>query len=175
MFKCNKKVVFLKPHLSTKFIYFTTKAMEISKAMSKLMLEDGIFWSTYGEDYKRIKIKTWAMFAPLFANLLTKNEAKELVEKHLLNPKEFWTKYKIPTVSIDDPSFDPEGFWRGPVWIATNWFIYKGLKNYGFNDIAEQIKESSIALIEKSGFREYFNPNTGEGFGAKNFTWLGLL
>ncbi|MDP3758338.1 MAG: trehalase family glycosidase [Candidatus Daviesbacteria bacterium] len=156
-------------------IYFTTKADEISLAMRKLMFDSGIFWSTYGEDYKRVKVKTWAMFAPLFARVLTQNEAKKLVNGHLLNSSEFWTKYPVPTVSIDEPSFDPKGFWRGPVWIATNWFIYKGLKNYGFYDIAKQIKESSIALIEKSGFREYFDPNTGEGFGAKDFTWGCLM
>lgn len=152
-------------------IYFTRKVDEIVMAMRKLMFEGGIFWSTYGEDYKRIKVKTWAIFAPLFARIFTQNEANDLIKKHLLNSKEFWTGFPVPTVSIDELSFDPQGFWRGPTWISTNWFIYKGLKNYGFYDIAKQIKESSIALIEKSGFREYFDPNTGEGFGAKDFTW----
>ena len=35
----------------------------------------------------------------------------------------------------------------------------------------ESIKE----LIEKSGFREYYNPNTGKGYGAMDFTWSGLV
>jgi len=26
-----------------------------------------------------------------------------------------------------------------------------------------------MALVRRSGFREYFNPNTGEGMGANNF------
>lgn len=156
-------------------LFFIKESENIRSAMRKLMLEDGLFWSTFGESYQKIKVKTWAIFAPLFARILTQKEAKKLVDKYLLNPNQFWTKYPVPTVSIDEPSFDPEGFWRGPTWIATNWFIYKGLKNYGFNDSAKQIKESSIALIEKLGFREYFDPNTGEGYGAKNFTWGGLV
>src|SRR3989344_1667094 len=155
--------------------FFKDAAAKIAEAMKKYMLDKGVFWPTYGENYQKIEVKTWAIFAPLFAGILTQNQANDLIKKHLLNPKEFWTKYPAPTVSMDEPSFDPEGFWRGPVWIATNWFIYQGLKNYGFYDIAKQIKESSIALIEKSGFREYFNPNTGEGFGAKDFTWGGLV
>ncbi|MFH0937576.1 MAG: trehalase family glycosidase, partial [Candidatus Daviesbacteria bacterium] len=156
-------------------IYFKAKEVEITQAMRKLMLEDGVFWSTYGEDYVKIKIKTWAIFTPLFAQILTQEEAKELVEKHLLNKSEFWAKFPVPTVSMDEPSFNPKGFWRGPTWIAVNWFIYKGLINYGFNDIALQIKKSSLELLEKSGFREYFNPQTGEGLGAKNFTWGALV
>lgn len=155
--------------------YFMKERDSILTAMKKLTMEDGICWSTYGREYTKIKVKTWAIFSPLFGKLLTQKEAKALVEKHLLNPKEFWTKFPVPTVSIDEPAFNPQGFWRGPTWIATNWFIYKGLLNYGFNDIAKQIKKSSLELVEKGGFREYFNPQTGEGLGAKNFTWGGLV
>jgi len=151
--------------------FFASEAENIVSAMRKFMLEDGLFWSTFGENYQKIKVKTWAIFAPLFAKILTQKEAEKLVKKHLLNPKEFWTEFPVPTVSISESSFDPQGFWRGPTWIATNWFIYKGLLNYGFNGVAEQIKETSIKLIQESGFREYFNPQTGEGLGAKNFTW----
>lgn len=155
--------------------YFIKEAKNISEAMKKLMLEDKIFYSTYGEEYKKIRVKTWAIFAPLFAKILTQKEARELVFDHLLNKNEFWANFPVPTTSLDEPSFNPQGFWRGPVWIAVNWFIYKGLLNYGFKDIAKQIKQSSIALIEKSGFREYFDPNTGEGLGTTNFTWGGLV
>lgn len=160
--------------------YFRKKAREISSAMKKMMTADKLYWSLYGTKYRKIKIKTWAIFAPLFAKILDYQEAKELVDKHLLNKTSFWTKYPVPTTSLQEPAFDsrdiPGGLnWRGPVWIGTNWFIYKGLMNYGFNDLAKQIKESSIALIEKSGFREYFDPTTGEGFGAKDFTWGGLI
>lgn len=155
--------------------YFLKQAENITLAMKKLMFEDGIFWSTYGDDYKKIKVKTWAIFAPLFAEIISKGEAKELINSHLLNKNEFWTNFPIPTVSLDEPAFNPVGMWRGPTWIGANWFIYKGLKNYGFDNIAGKIKESSIALIQKSGFREYFNPLTGEGLGAQNFTWGGLV
>lgn len=155
--------------------FFTKEERNIHMAMKKLMFEDDLYWSTFGESYQKIKVKTWAIFAPLFAKILTQTEAKKLIKNHLLNKKEFWTDYPVPTVSLDEPSFDPKGFWRGPTWIATNWFIYQGLKSYGFFDIAKQIRESSIALVEKSGFREYFSPITGEGLGAKNFTWGGLI
>jgi hypothetical protein len=31
------------------------------------------------------------------------------------------------------------------------------------------LADRTIALIRQSGFREYFNPITGEGMGARNF------
>ena len=115
------------------------------------------------------------MFAPLFAKICTQDEARKLVDGHLLNTKEFAAKFLVPTVSMDEPSFNPKGFWRGPVWLAINWFVYKGLLNYGFNSEAEKIYQSSLNLIEQSGFREHFDPQTGEGFGALDFTWGGLV
>ena len=155
--------------------FFASEAENIVSAMRKFMLEDGLFWSTFGENYQKIKVKTWAIFAPLFAQILSKDQAKKLVDDYLLNPKEFKTEFLLPTVSISEDSFDKQALWRGPVWIATNWFVYKGLIKYNFLDLAEQIKQSSISLISQSGFREHFDPFTGEGYGARNFTWGGLV
>ncbi|MCP6719958.1 MAG: hypothetical protein KJI72_01350 [Patescibacteria group bacterium] len=155
--------------------YFGKQRQEIIDAMRELMFEDGIFWTTYGEDYKKIKVKTWALFAPLFAKIPTQEEAELLVNTYLLNKEEFWTEYPLPTVSLGEPSFNAEGYWRGPTWFAPNWFIYKGLIQYGFMDIASKLKNSSLKLLKKSGFREQFNPQTGKGLGAKEFTWGGLI
>lgn len=155
--------------------FFLREQEKIVEAMKKFMFEDNLFWSTFGKDYQKIKVKTWAIFAPLFAQILSKDQAKKLVDDYLLNPKEFKTEFLLPTVSISEASFDKQGLWRGPVWIATNWFVYKGLIKYNFLDIAQQIKQSSISLISRSGFREQFDPFTGEGYGARNFTWGGLV
>lgn len=155
--------------------YSFTQANLVKGAMRKLMVDHGIYWSTVGLDYQKVQIKTWAIFAPLFAKICTQDEAKRLVDEHLLNSSEFSSQFMVPTVSMDEPSFNPKGFWRGPVWIATNWFVYKGLKNYGFDSEAEKIYQSSLSLIEKSGFREHFDPQTGEGLGAQDFTWGGLI
>lgn len=155
--------------------YFSKQRQETIDAMRELMFEDGIFWTTYGEDYKKIKVKTWALFAPLFAKIPTQEEAELLVNTYLLNKEEFWTEYPLPTVSLGEPSFDAGGYWRGPTWFAPNWFIYKGLIQYGFVDIASKLKSSSLKLLKRSGFREQFDPQTGKGLGAKEFTWGGLI
>ncbi len=155
--------------------YYHHQALLIKGAMRSLMLEDGVFWSTYGKDYKKIKVKTWAIFSVLFAKIATVQEAKNLIKNHFLNTKEFYLPFILPSTPKSDAAFDPNGFWRGPVWMATNWIVFKGLKNYGFHLEAQSLLESSLKLLEKSGFREQYNPLTGEGYGARNFTWGGLV
>lgn len=154
---------------------FAADAKVIAEAMRSRMLEDGIYWPAYGEEYVKMKVKTWAIFSPIIAGLLSKDETQCLIDDHLLNKAEFGAPFLIPTVAQDEPSFDAQGFWRGPTWIATNWFIYRGLIDGGFIDIATRILESSAALLEQSGFREYFDPMTGAGLGAQEFTWGSLI
>lgn len=156
-------------------LYYEEQRMLFTRSMRDRMLEDGLFWSTYGMDFKKIKVKTWAIFSPMFAEILTKEEASILVTNYLNNPKEFGTEYSVPTVSLSEPSFDPMGFWRGPIWLSTNWFMYKGLLKYGFKAEAEKIRQQSIELVKRNGFKEQFEPHTGNGLGADHFTWGGLV
>jgi len=155
---------------------FRAYAEATAEAVRTLLCKDGLCRSLDGIQSKHISVKTWALFAPLYAHILTKEEADALITNHLLNESEFWTPYPVPSTAADEESFHPQkGFWRGPVWMAPNWFIYKGLMNYGYDDIAKEIRQKSIALLTKSGFREQYNPLTGEGVGARDFTWGGLV
>lgn len=156
------------------------EADRVSAAMRALMFEDGVFWSTHGTEYRKLKVATWNHFVPLFAGLYSADEAQRVVREHLLNENTFCAPYGIRTVSRQEPGYRAEGFgekfsWRGPVWMAPHWFIYRGLMRYGFAAEAEAIRAKSIALLERAGFRECFNPDTGEGQGAHQFTWGALV
>ncbi|MDE2038160.1 MAG: hypothetical protein KGI69_03000 [Patescibacteria group bacterium] len=154
---------------------YAEEGLLVSRAMRELMMEDGLFWPTYGEDYVKTKVKTWALFAPLFAGIPTAEEARALVSGYLESPAEFKAAYPVPSVSRSDPAYDPKGFWRGSVWMAVNWFVRRGLKRYNMDDHGDRILQSSVELLERSGFREYFHPDTGEGMGAESFTWGALV
>ncbi len=147
----------------------------VKTAMRERLLADGVFWSAMDHDYKPIAIATWAHFTPLFADLYTPEEARALVEKHFRNEATFRSAFGIRTVSKQEPAYRPDSFWRGPVWMAPHWFIHKGLTAYGFFNEAKEILEASTTLIEKNGFREYFSPETGRGYGARDFTWGTLI
>jgi neutral trehalase len=72
----------------------------------------------------------------------------------------------------DGISFDTDFLWRGPcIWMNINWIASKAAKMYGRIDIAKEITKKTIKLLEKSDFREFYHPETGQGGGAKKFTW----
>jgi glycogen debranching enzyme len=78
-------------------------------------------------------------------------------------------------VPLTSPDFDPERYWQGPSWMNTNWLIMDGLDRYGYTDYVDALRETSLEMVERSGFAEYFDPNTGEPLGARNFSWTAAL
>jgi glycogen debranching enzyme len=160
----------------TKGIEFATRNAELLRqAMREHLLADGVFWSGTGENHELLKVATWAHFIPLFAGLYTQEEAQAVIGTHFHDQHTFRSPYGIRTVSQKETSYRASGFWRGPIWMAPHWFIYHGLKRYGFVSEASWLAIASRRLIERNGFREYFNPETGKAYGAHNFTWGTLV
>jgi hypothetical protein len=83
--------------------------------------------------------------------------------------------YAVPSSDPTDPTFEPERYWRGPVWVLVNWMVADGLTAAGHGDRAERLRVATRALVERSGFREYFDPRTGAGIGGHGFSWTAAL
>lgn len=83
--------------------------------------------------------------------------------------------FVVPSSSVRARDCEPGGYWRGPVWINTNWLLQHGLEQHGQHELAAEILASSLALVARSGFREYFEPFGGAGHGSDNFSWSAAL
>ena len=57
--------------------------------------------------------------------------------------------------------FDERRYWRGPVWIDTNWLLWSGLHQHGQLEEADEMLVGSLRLVKRSGFHEYFDPFDG--------------
>ena len=141
--------------------------------------EVGAFFDLSGIAEKPVRVVTISSLMPLILEDLPRPIVERLVNDWLSSPDHFWTPYPLPSVPASNPKFmpgNPHGFiWRGPSWINTNWFLYHALLNHGYKELADIIATKSIECVEKSGFREYYNPYTGEGLGAKDFGWSTLI
>jgi hypothetical protein len=55
------------------------------------------------------------------------------------------------------------------------WLLTPALRRFGYDAAADRILASCIELVERHGFREYYNPLTGDGLAARRFGWSTLL
>ena len=148
------------------------------------------FWDVEAEMFypydfnKKVLIKKDILGAviSLFAGIPNKEQANALVNKieKSFIPNEAW--FLCPSYSAKAEDFDPKKYWRGPLWPNVNWLLYHGLKRYGFDTVAEKIKEQTIYLIEHVGMYEYFDPRPLEespleqkGLGGQNFSWTAAI
>lgn len=124
-----------------------------------------------------LRDNTIAGFGPLFGGVAPPDRAARLIEIRLENPLEFWPPagFPVPTTSLDSPWFNPENYWLGPVWINTNWLLIHGLACAGRADLAARLTRLTLDLVKRSGYREYFNPLTGQGYGTDSFSWTAAL
>lgn len=80
-----------------------------------------------------------------------------------------------PSVGVENRLFNPDGYWRGPIWININWFLWRAFLKYNLAERADTIKQDILEIVSKEGFYEYYNPLTGKGIGAKDFSWTAAL
>jgi glycogen debranching enzyme len=73
------------------------------------------------------------------------------------------------------PEFDRRRYWRGPVWANLNWLLARGLRGHGLDGEAAELERTTVDLVERSGMREYFDPVTGDGLGASEFSWTAAV
>lgn len=159
---------------------FKLLAKQVTQSMVDVMYdeESAAFLDVYGKENTKIKVFTPTIFFPVVIKDMPEEICQKVIQTHFFNEDEFEVPFPIPSVAKNHPSFNADKslyIWRGPTWILYNWFMHQFLMEKGFPKEASRLVQSIRQLIQKSGFREYYNPFTGEGQGAHDFTWAGLV
>lgn len=146
--------------------------------------EDGMFYCKdlkTGELVRRIDPTN---FYPMMCGAATPEQARRMIDEHLLNEDEFWGEWVIPCTPRNVPEFNDNTYWRGRIWGPTNFLVYLGLMNYDCAPVREQLAEKSLKLLMKDwtvrGYIfENWNSVTGVGDDVENsdkfYHWGALL
>ncbi|HLZ73270.1 MAG TPA: hypothetical protein VKV26_25480 [Dehalococcoidia bacterium] len=159
---------------------FAERAARVQRALVERCYDAaaGAFFDLAGRAETPLRTLTITSLAPLALPGLDRAIVERLVA-HLVDADEFALPFPVPSVSRAEPTFMPgnaRGFiWRGPSWINSNWLIGEGLRTHGYEELRRRITDRSCAMLLQSGFREYFNPFTGEGHGSRNHSWSTLI
>ncbi|WP_406278065.1 amylo-alpha-1,6-glucosidase [Embleya sp. NBC_00896] len=125
---------------------------------------------------RRVPVRTPLELMPLLTGRLPAEIADRLVADLLSDS--FWGERPVPTVAFDDPLFDPEAMWRGPVWLNVNYLLIEGLRRSGYPQVADELTERTVRMVaEGGGLYEYWNPLTGRraGRATTGFGWSSAL
>jgi mannosylglycerate hydrolase MGH1-like protein len=142
----------------------------------------GLFVDEVQPGGARPGVVTWASLAPLALADLPEAIGRRLVEEHLLEESEFLTPVAPPSVAASEPAYDPGGghgpvrrYWRGPTWVNSAWLVWLGMRRLGYAKEAARLADGVVGAVAREGLREYYDPRTGRGLGARDFAWSALV
>jgi len=123
-------------------------------------------------------------FYPMLAKAATAEQARTMIDKHLLNKDEFWGQWIIPSIAFNDPAFHDQNYWRGRIWGPMNYLVYLGLENYPDPAVRKDFAQKSYELFlkewrAKGHVHENYNAILGTGDDVQNsdrfYHWGALL
>jgi hypothetical protein len=152
---------------------FARRASRVREAMLERLWDDrrGLFLDAAPDG--PLRVSTWPSLAPLALTGLPAEVTDRLLDEHLLNERRYWLRYPVPSTAADEPSFRPSTrllrYWRGPTWMPTSWLMHRALRLHGRHEAAQHLASRVEELVSRRGFREYYDPQTGEAMGARAF------
>ncbi|MBN1319033.1 MAG: hypothetical protein JXA42_26355 [Anaerolineales bacterium] len=137
-----------------------------AKAIVQRMIQDlwddeaGLFRAMLND--QPISVVTPFNLYPLWTGQLPDRYKNRILE-HLNDPEAFYGKIMLPTVARNDPNYDPDKMWRGPVWANINYIFIEALEQVGEFAQANLLREKTLDLLmEHSGLYEFYNGKTGQ-------------
>jgi putative isomerase len=132
-----------------------------------------------------LKIQTFTGFLPLWCGLATARQAADLVQANYLADQRFRGDWGVRSLSSLEPMYcmdfssNPSN-WLGPVWIIVNYFVWKALGNYRFQQEARDLADKTLRLLAadvatNGSLNEYYHPDTGAPLSHKGFMDWNLL
>jgi hypothetical protein len=112
-----------------------------------------LFSDVHPKTGTRTGVKAAVCFYPYFTDIVDESHLRGL-RQSLLDPKQFWTEFPVPSSSLDDPLFSAEAEWKGKrhvcpwngrTWPMTNSHLVEALA------AASRIGVHSHSLREQTG------------------------
>lgn len=136
--------------------------------------EMGFFFDKRIKDGSFIQEPGCEAYTPLWTQVATHEQVERMMPL-LSDTTKFSTYIPFPTIAADNPKYNPRGYWRGPIWLDQTYFAVRGLRNYGYHELADkytlQVFDRLQGLKEGAPIHENYGTHTGERLKAPHFSW----
>ena len=135
--------------------------------------EHQVFYDRLVDEDRLHKVLTPASFAPLWTEMpMPRGTAHEMIVKYLINPKFFFGSRPFPVVAYNDPNYQSDKWWRGPVWPNIAWTMTEVLRMYGFEQEHKAAVKRLVDMMLQGGEpNELYSSTTGKPLGAPGLGW----
>ncbi|MBW7454074.1 trehalase family glycosidase [Paenibacillus sepulcri] len=98
-------------------------------------------------DGKLTGLKNIGAYWALLAEIVPLNRLDRFI-RHLADPLAFNRPHRVPSLSADHPAYNPAGdYWVGAVWTPTNYMVLRGLRQSGYETLAQEIARNHLDQV----------------------------
>jgi glycogen debranching enzyme len=110
-------------------------------------------------------------FTPLLLGKRLPQGVRDALVAGLTRPGRFITEHGLATESVASPLYEPDGYWRGPIWAPSTMLLVEGLAAVGEEPLARELSRKFCELVARSGPAENFDALTGAALRDPAYTW----
>lgn len=164
--------------------FFYTVDVQVEDRRAELIpnVERGMdtSWSTIP-----LRLQVFTGFLPLWCGVATREQAAAMIRRNYLADDRLRAAAGVRTLSNRETMYtlafssNPSN-WLGPVWIISNYFVWKALAAYGYTELADELADKTVKLLVESlrkdgSLNEYYHPDTGQPLSHTGFMNWNML
>ena len=117
------------------------------------------------------RLGSWSGFLALWSGIATAEQAERMVRENLLDARAFCAPFGVRTLARYEKMYrvaatNNPSCWLGPVWGVSNYMVFRGLKRYGYEELAAELAEKTLAMLAADiracgEMHEYYDGDTG--------------
>lgn len=136
--------------------------------------ELGFFFDRRIDDGSFIRELGSEAYIPFWTQIASREQMDQAII-YFKDSTKFATYIPFPTIAADNPKYLSNGYWRGPIWLDQTYFGIRGLRNYGYKELADQytkqVFERLDGLMTDKPIHENYDSHTGGRLKAPHFSW----
>jgi hypothetical protein len=110
-------------------------------------------------------------FVPIVLGKRLPKKVRDKLVAGLRRSGRFLTRHGPATESPKSDLYEPDGYWRGPIWAPATMILVEGLAESGQKALAHEISRRFCKTVARSGPAENFDALTGQGLRDRAYTW----
>lgn len=127
-----------------------------------------------GFEMKQVNTESLILYLPIIlGERLPEGVRNKMVAK--IKGSFFHTPYGLATENPQSPFYEPDGYWRGPIWAPSTMIVLEGMWACGEKSFVRNITRKFCDLVQKSGCAENFDGMSGEGLRDRSYTWTASI
>ena len=151
---------------------WTEKARRLSDRIEAQLWDEssGHYADRHRSDGALSDVPSPATFMPPYAETASPERAERMA-RLAADPERFLPG--MPTVSYNHPAYVADGFWREPTRLNAACFALRGMKDYGFDAVADACRDTILVwcAANEDAIYERYDSRTRAGCGDPGFSW----